>query len=211
MTRAEAIENITEIKKCEAGVYAEALELAIKALEQEPCEDAISRQAVLERLKREEKILYTPIGLDYLIRAIDELPSVSTEKTDAYKQGWHDAIITALKETHNVQTEDGVFRMVQEETLIGVGMAYEQEPITDRIEYGTDGNSYKITISNGKEFKQEPKTGQWILKRKFPTKLYDEYLNEYKCSECYREIRCTESQLVNYPYCHCGAKMEVEE
>ena len=39
MTREEAIENITEIKKCEAGVYAEALELAIKALEQEPCID----------------------------------------------------------------------------------------------------------------------------------------------------------------------------
>ena len=53
----------------------------------------------------------------------------------------------------------------------------------------------------------QPKTGHWILKRTFPTKLYDEYLNEYKCSECYREIRCTESQLVNYPYCHCGAKM----
>ena len=54
---------------------------------------------------------------------------------------------------------------------------------------------------------QESKTGYWILKRTFPTKLYDEYLNEYKCSECYREIRCTESQLVNYPYCHCGARM----
>ena len=54
---------------------------------------------------------------------------------------------------------------------------------------------------------QEPKTGHWILKRTFSTKLYDEYLNEYKCSECYREIRCTESQLVNYPYCHCGVKM----
>lgn len=54
----------------------------------------------------------------------------------------------------------------------------------------------------------EPKTGHWILKRTFPTKLYDEYLNEYKCSECYREIRCTESQLVNYPYCHCGSKMQ---
>ena len=53
----------------------------------------------------------------------------------------------------------------------------------------------------------EPRTGRWILKRTFPTKLYDEYLNEYICSECYREIRCTESQLVNYPYCHCGARM----
>ena len=58
-----------------------------------------------------------------------------------------------------------------------------------------------------KALEQELKTGHWILKRTFPTKLYDEYLNEYKCSECYREIRCSESQLVNYPYCHCGAKM----
>lgn len=54
------------------------------------------------------------------------------------------------------------------------------------------------------------KTGHWILKRTFPTKLYEEYLNEYECSECYRKIRCTESQLINYPYCHCGAKMEGE-
>ena len=51
MTREEAIENITEIKKCEAGVYAEALEIAIEALEQEPCEDTISRQATLEPYK----------------------------------------------------------------------------------------------------------------------------------------------------------------
>lgn len=54
---------------------------------------------------------------------------------------------------------------------------------------------------------QEPKTGHWKTARTFPTKLYDEYLNEYECSECKRRIRCTESQLVNYPYCHCGANM----
>ena len=76
-----------------------------------------------------------------------------------------------------------------------------------------------ITHSAGEELSRQinelpsvtQKSGKWILKRTFPTKLYDEYLNEYKCSECYREIRCTESQLVNYPYCHCGAKMESEE
>lgn len=57
----------------------------------------------------------------------------------------------------------------------------------------------------------QPKMGHWIMQRTFPTKLYDEYLNEYECSECQRGIRCTESQLVNYPYCHCGAKMQEEE
>ena len=34
--------------------------------------------------------------------------------------------------------------------------ALEQEPKIDRIEYGTDGNAYRLTISNGKEFEQEP-------------------------------------------------------
>ena len=36
----------------------------------------------------------------------------------------------------------------------------EQEPmqITDRIEYGTDGNAYKLWMSNGKEYEQEPCT-----------------------------------------------------
>ena len=54
-------------------------------------------------------------------------------------------------------------------------------------------------------------TGKWILKRTFPTKMYDEYLNEYECSECHRGIRCTDAQLVNYPYCHCGARMTESE
>lgn len=57
----------------------------------------------------------------------------------------------------------------------------------------------------------EPKTGHWIVGRIFPTKVGDENLIEYRCSECDRMIRCTESQLVNYPYCHCGARMESEQ
>ena len=133
MTREDAIENIMEIRICEAGVYAEALDMAIKALEQEPCEDAISRQAVLEEINcwiGSGEYRYTN-ATDYLNKRITSLPSVSTEKTDAYKQGWHDAITTALKETHSVCTEDDPFRVVQEETLIGVGMAYEPQESED--------------------------------------------------------------------------------
>jgi hypothetical protein len=53
----------------------------------------------------------------------------------------------------------------------------------------------------------QPKIGHWILKRKFPTKID----NEYECSECGRKLKCAEINLIDYPYCHCGAKMEVEE
>lgn len=45
--------------------------------EAQPCEDCISREAVIEKLKQEEKILYTPTGMNYLIRAIKALPSVT--------------------------------------------------------------------------------------------------------------------------------------
>ena len=47
-------------------------------------EDAISRQAVLERIKREEKILYTPTGMNYPIRVIKEIPLVTPQP----KTGW---------------------------------------------------------------------------------------------------------------------------
>ena len=55
------------------------------------------------------------------------------------------------------------------------------------------------------------KIGHWIFNRLVTSILFNENLIEYKCSECGRRIRCTESELVNYPYCHCGAKMEAEE
>ena len=88
-------------------------------------DELISRQAVLDI--NESHHGQMPNHINHQIwQEIKELPSVSTEKIDAYKQGWHDAITTALKETHSVHTEEGYFRIVQEETLIGLGMAYEQ-------------------------------------------------------------------------------------
>jgi hypothetical protein len=57
---------------------------------------------------------------------IDAAPSVSTEKTDAYKLGWHDAICKALDEAYDIVIDGERFSVVQEETLIGLGMAYEQ-------------------------------------------------------------------------------------
>lgn len=46
---------------------------------------------------------------------------------EEYKRGWRDAIQAALSETHNVYTEEGTFRVIQEETLVGVGMSIERE------------------------------------------------------------------------------------
>lgn len=42
-------------------------------------DDVISRKAAIDKLKREEKIFYSPAGLKYLIGAIRDLPSAQPE------------------------------------------------------------------------------------------------------------------------------------
>ena len=67
----------------------EAYNMAIKALEQEPCEESISRQAAIDSIENEQKkIMRSDWAIDQAkfsamseIRAlIEELPSVSMEK-----------------------------------------------------------------------------------------------------------------------------------
>jgi hypothetical protein len=50
--------------------------------EQESCDDVVSRDAVIERLKKEDKILYTTTGLNYLIRVIEQLPPVTPKSSE---------------------------------------------------------------------------------------------------------------------------------
>ena len=90
--------------------------------------DLIERQAVLNAIAanciRENEYNLTSSRIK---NAVEQLPSVNVaEKTDDYKQGWHDAIEKALKEAYTIHHYGDIFRVVQEETLIGVGMAYEQ-------------------------------------------------------------------------------------
>lgn len=60
--------------------HEKALNLAIKALEQQPCEDCISREAVKEMLS-DEWTKYMPMELDinlsFVMEKINELPSVT--------------------------------------------------------------------------------------------------------------------------------------
>lgn len=60
---------------------------------------------------------------------------------------------------------------------------------------------------------QEPRKGHWVLNDNQGVQAVG-YLT-YHCSECGREISSKYhgklSLLKEYPYCHCGAKMESEE
>lgn len=74
--------------------YKEALQIAIKVLEQEPCEDCISREAVLEVLKKNRycfnisqegrwagKVLWSEnLIKDDACKEIEELPSVTSKE-----------------------------------------------------------------------------------------------------------------------------------
>ena len=80
MTNEEAIKQLKKCKSFHNGSYGTAINLAIKALEQQPCEDCISRQAIKEMLS-EEWIKYMPMQLDmnlsFVLEKISELPSVT--------------------------------------------------------------------------------------------------------------------------------------
>lgn len=79
--RAEVLAKETELsKQVFENLGIKAVDLAIKVLEQQPCEDCISREAVKEML-REEWTKYIPMELDinlsYVLEKISELPSVT--------------------------------------------------------------------------------------------------------------------------------------
>lgn len=72
-----------------------ALDIAIKALEQESCEDCISRADALRVAKNE------------------------------YLRGWHNALCKALSEKYLIHCEEGNFSVIQEETITGLGLSMD--------------------------------------------------------------------------------------
>ena len=98
MTREEAvkvIENRDSIMDyCESAQLGEALEMAIKALEQEPCEDCISRADTIEWLKRvtvTDGIAFET-GFKQILTDIQNMPSVTPKQ----KMGRWIKVITDL-------------------------------------------------------------------------------------------------------------------
>ena len=84
MTREEAIKELDTIPTI--GEQVDALEIAIEALEREPCEDAISRTELLSRIDAERKHLLDlkMDGAEHIIvhharRIIEETPPVTPQ------------------------------------------------------------------------------------------------------------------------------------
>ena len=98
MTNEETIKNLKKLKSFHNGSYGTAIDHAIKALEQAPCEDCISREVV-------EKITWEEPSYDDALNVLTEvrdkvraLPSVTPQRT---KGKWLDKKIT-IKGTHGL-------------------------------------------------------------------------------------------------------------
>ena len=77
MTREQAIEHGKEQLEIFGGEHKEFIELAIKALEQEPCKDCISREAVLNLFNKSDDYRWETT----LIRKkIEKMPSVTPQE-----------------------------------------------------------------------------------------------------------------------------------
>ena len=92
MTREEASEMIRDdIKKHHdylSGNYRKALNMAIKALEQESCEDAVSREVIMQHYDSGEYKHVNHISRNGLLDYIEQLPSAQPEDCDTCKHGY---------------------------------------------------------------------------------------------------------------------------
>ena len=86
MTREDAILCLKGIKNygrdtfTEQSDWQESLDMAIKALEQEPCENAISRQAVLNKIIKFSVTDGRSVSVTGLWTEVNELPSVTPQE-----------------------------------------------------------------------------------------------------------------------------------
>ena len=88
--------------------------------------------------------------------------------------------------------------------------AYEQE-VNGKTEF-VEGITYclgiidKYTAKKVPRLEQQPKIGHWI---KMPL-IEAGQTYSHQCSVCGRRILVTDVGLSEFPYCHCGAKMQEE-
>lgn len=97
MTNKEAIEILSRpfhMTKVPKDILI-AHQMAVKLLNQEPCEDCVSKANALHIGKNE------------------------------YLRGWHDALCKALSEKYSIHCEEGNFNVIQEETITGLGLSMD--------------------------------------------------------------------------------------
>ena len=85
----QAISNLKKLKAFHNGSYGMDIDMAIKVLEREPCEDAISRQAAIDGLNS----INGTSELDKAFEVIENLPPVTPQPKTGHwifvQHNWH--------------------------------------------------------------------------------------------------------------------------
>lgn len=147
--------------------------------EQEPCEDAISRQAVLDLCDKKTRY---DIPYEYY-------------EGKKYVRGWNEGKIinftqlmqlpSVIPQSKTELCEDAISRQMVKEQMIKYGFLAPDMTVTEFVE-------------DLPSVRSQPKIGHWII-------IDDCELFMAKCSECGEIV---DSRMISkYPYCHCGAKM----
>lgn len=104
--------------------YCENLELK-PCYPQKGCEDFSERG---ELKKDTMQILEAYIRCDgFGLPAVkDAIKDLIVWSKNEYNRGWSDALSKALDETYTIHSEEGIFQVVQAETLIGLGYAIDE-------------------------------------------------------------------------------------
>jgi hypothetical protein len=195
------IEKIT--KKCITCAYREVDGKPHEICKSCVCGDRYREDSTTKNdsseLEKNSKKLEKKFGELDCISTADALRVAKNE----YLRGWHNALCKALREKYSIHCEEGDFRVIQEETITGLGLSMN-------CAAGKDVESYMSTIPRVTPIR--PK-GHWICDGKGRS------FADYHCSECGLKLALCgqdikQRQDSGYSlFCGgCGADMrEVEE
>jgi len=211
MTRDEAVRYFKRHIDlyCVEGICREAEEMAIEVLEQEPCEDAISRQAVLDC----QRFIYDETGEELeviLAENVLNLPSVTqkSETVTEFADRCRECGAKYGKLLKQQPCEDAISRQAAIDAIyaryIGGKEAVDKAPASDHYAEGID--EAVCAVEDLPSVTPQQKTGRWV--KVHPLQADD--VGAYMCSYCKVgdwNLKGTEKFCPN-----CGAKMEeVEE
>lgn len=212
----------------------EALRLAIKALEREPCEDKrlyIKVFADLEPDDIAEKI-YQICDEDKFPKVIESLKEyfdyepcedcVSREQLIKLYNEYRPYLATRVCEFGEKLKELPSVKLAKDNNVLTCEDAISRQAAIDCLnaDFTIDGKENMETVVDyiTGAFKQikalpsvtpQPKMGKWI--NKYAEDACGERYSYWACSECGRDVGFNlaniEDVLSDYPYCHCGAKM----
>ena len=191
MTNEEAIKRLKKLKSIHNGSYAEEIDMAIKALEQEPSEDCVSREAVLEYIEGSEAELGHSSENELVCQDIKELPSVTPQPKIGH---W--------------RIKDG---KEQGYDIAGIKTWYIQI-VRSELGHSSENELVCQDIKELPSVTPQPKIGHWRIKdgkeQGYDIAGIKTWYIQIVCSECGFIKTAIEGHTGQWRYCpNCGAKM----